>query len=310
MLLGRSSHSSDFRLSANRLISRVHVRAQYLAATPAIELTCLGWNGVKVHCQGTVYDLPKDCVFQSSDTEGAEIMVDVHDSRVVFRWPAAAGRAPLPPPPPFVAIYEDADAPPAMAVKAELDDDDDATQLELPPPAPPRARSPTAAEAMTEMAHPTSAPAADDSDSDGVLSEPDYDYASPPAPAARATPPRKATTALTNHLTNQLAFSRVNALPLSELYSNLPAELAAAATVARVMHILAASPCIGEIKRVGKDAAGKPLESQYYYILDQDRDEGRKAAVGGRSGMRNCRKTHKVTPALQPPPPAPNPRRD
>ena len=56
--------------------------------------------------------------------------------------------------------------------------------------------------------------------------------------------------------------------------------------------------CIGEVCREGKDAAGKPLESEYYYIPDMDPDHKRRDAVveGLRKpGLRACRKQHKVS---------------
>ena len=60
---------------------------------------------------------------------------------------------------------------------------------------------------------------------------------------------------------------------------------------------LANEPCIGVIYRKGKDAAGKPLEEEYYYDLENDPNQVRKFNVlsikGGRTGLRSCRKTHK-----------------
>jgi len=61
--------------------------------------------------------------------------------------------------------------------------------------------------------------------------------------------------------------------------------------------LLNATACIGEIHREGKDAAGKPLESEYYYIPDEDTDAERRAAVVDglrKPSLRNCRKQHKV----------------
>lgn len=90
-LLGRSSSSSHHQLSTNKLISRIHVRASYFAATSSnprqIQIKCIGWNGVKVHCLGRVWDLFKGDTF-TSETEDAEIMVDVHDARVLLKWPS------------------------------------------------------------------------------------------------------------------------------------------------------------------------------------------------------------------------------
>ena len=88
--MGRSSNSSHYQLSTNKLISRVHVRAVYIAATATepkqVQIECTGWNGVKVHCQGKAFDLFKGDTF-TSETEDAEIMVDVQDARVLVTWP-------------------------------------------------------------------------------------------------------------------------------------------------------------------------------------------------------------------------------
>lgn len=436
VLLGRSSNSSHYRLSANRLISRVHIQAAYIPATPAakpkIELRCLGWNGVKVHCQGRAWDLMKDDVFVS-ESEHAEIMLDVHDSRVVLAWPASpsslssniphgsplsgtgsggatagrAGRSPsldweaandenadpwetahrvnarpkLTPvsPSPRPRRLSSSLAAPASAPSVfrrpsvsmaetvldiyedEPEEADPAGRQTL-PELPPLAAAVAAAEsfplASTQTDHSDDDDDHDDHDDcHAHVAEPPTDVvpkddialsfgsephlppmslfstaealramaaiplaSSPPCPpsvpsssrrrprasssplssvgGARRTAsvsPNKNLT-LQNHLTNQLAFSRVNTMPLTELYNNLPVALAAKVTKERVKEILLQLPCIGEIKRVGKDAAGKPLEHQYYYVMEHDKDEGRKAAVGGKAGMRTCRKTHKVCP--------------
>ncbi|GME47829.1 hypothetical protein GTA08_BOTSDO10118 [Neofusicoccum parvum] len=80
VLMGRSSNSSHHQLSANRLISRVH-----------IVIECLGWNGAKVHCRGQIYDLAKGDTF-SSNRPSADIMLDVQDTRVLIAWPLAGSR--------------------------------------------------------------------------------------------------------------------------------------------------------------------------------------------------------------------------
>ncbi|KAF2193296.1 hypothetical protein K469DRAFT_552232 [Zopfia rhizophila CBS 207.26] len=90
--MGRSSNSSDYQLSANRLISRVHVQAAYhapsaLSPNGYVEVECLGWNGAKIHCRGQVYELEKGESYVSDNPE-AEIMLDVQDARVMIVWPA------------------------------------------------------------------------------------------------------------------------------------------------------------------------------------------------------------------------------
>lgn len=97
LTMGRSSNSSHFQLSANRLISRVHVQARYIAAASPlepnkIEIICNGWNGLKLHCQGRTWELFKGDSF-TSETEGTEVMVDVQDARVMLQWPRRDGSA-------------------------------------------------------------------------------------------------------------------------------------------------------------------------------------------------------------------------
>ena len=90
--MGRSSNSSHYQLSANRLISRIHVKARYIAGTDPleankVEISCCGWNGVKVHCHGQTWELCKGDSFTSA-TESASIMLDVQDARVFIGWPS------------------------------------------------------------------------------------------------------------------------------------------------------------------------------------------------------------------------------
>lgn len=94
LLLGRSSNSSNYQLSANRLISRVHVRAKYNPpsvshASGSVQIECLGWNGITVHCRGKVHALGKGDMF-TSDKPSAEIMLDVQETRVIVAWPAGS----------------------------------------------------------------------------------------------------------------------------------------------------------------------------------------------------------------------------
>ncbi|AMD19524.1 HCL627Cp [Eremothecium sinecaudum] len=100
---------------------------------------------------------------------------------------------------------------------------------------------------------------------------------------------------LQNILANHLAFSNVQQVPLSSLQdvnskiSRLSRE--------QLRDILAKESCIGVIYRTGKDAAGKELDEEYYYDLENDSDQNRRQIVlalkGGRTGLRACRKVHK-----------------
>ncbi len=100
------------------------------------------------------------------------------------------------------------------------------------------------------------------------------------------------------HVVNQLAFSRLSSTPLSTIISHFP-ENAGDFPSDVVKEVLAQTACIGEVTRKGKDAAGRPLESEYYYIPDEDEDEMRRQAVVTdlrKPGLRACRKQHKVCP--------------
>ncbi|CBX99088.1 hypothetical protein LEMA_P083270.1 [Plenodomus lingam JN3] len=120
-----------------------------------------------------------------------------------------------------------------------------------------------------------------------------------------------------NHVINQLAFSRIHSQPLSAIHSNLPAELKACIVKSAdgkssesteasdtlpqlsrqdLKRILDETPCVGEIPRAGKDAAGQPLENEFYYVPEMDTNQMRRETItaGTRStGLRSVRKTHK-----------------
>ncbi|KAJ9150915.1 Transcription factor Tos4 [Pleurostoma richardsiae] len=100
---------------------------------------------------------------------------------------------------------------------------------------------------------------------------------------------------ITNHVINQLAFSRLSSNPLTTIMSNLPTEERKGLSKVALRHIIESAPCVGVIERQGKDAAGKPLESEYYYVPEKDDDEHRRAAVVNdlrKPSLRNCRKHH------------------
>jgi hypothetical protein len=96
-----------------------------------------------------------------------------------------------------------------------------------------------------------------------------------------------------NVLTNHLAFSRLSQTPLKQLQT--VSALTQKLSREQLRAVLADTPHIGVIYRHGKDAAGKHLDEEYYYDVENDNDKERVNLVntmkGG--GLRNCRKTHK-----------------
>jgi hypothetical protein len=400
LLMGRSSSSSNYQLSANRLISRVHVKARYIAATNSlepnkIEIICNGWNGLKLHCQGETYELAKGDSF-TSETEGAELMVDVQDARVLVRWPrrdkdqdalghlsdstwdesprprvARAGSelhgSPLRRPT-RLASPESPTPANVSASSASLDslmprggEDDDApveiyedASADEKSPQQPKSRDADAS-FMTQVAESFSSELSEpQSDDENDLNENDplahsfgpfgasissrlasFSNVTPrksrnslanilessPLPAPSPLGPADANSAtahgpsdanpatliglapealstITNHVINQLAFSRLSSTPLPTIMSNLPTEERKCVTKDQLRIIIESTPCVGIIRRQGKDAAGKPLESEYYYTPELDTDEHRRLAVTDglrKPSLRNCRKQHKVS---------------
>jgi len=99
-----------------------------------------------------------------------------------------------------------------------------------------------------------------------------------------------------NHVVNQLAWSRLSSTPLSTIMRNLPADSQVGLQKEALRMSIESMPAIGIIPRQGKDAAGKPLESEYYYLPEKDEDEERRAMVVDglrKPSLRACRKQHK-----------------
>lgn len=121
--------------------------------------------------------------------------------------------------------------------------------------------------------------------------------------ASHRKPDHPAMSPVRNHVINQLAFSRLHALPISSIMNNLPASLKSSAgpdayelSNGDLKHLLDDTPCVGQIVREGKDAAGKQLENEFYYVPEMDGDQGRRDAVEnslGKPGLRAVRKQHK-----------------
>ena len=379
-LMGRSSNSSHYQLSTNKLISRIHVRAVYIPAEPPaprrVVIACVGWNGVKVHCQGRAWELRKGDSF-TSETEDADIMVDVHDARVLLRWPrhsepkictpsdsersensprailAAARQSPIQSPlrqqqrmqspvspspavhavhatsstnlpsdpssPPPVQVYEDepvdeevgnhtqtglgatqstfiATQPLLDSISGSFSDADEENDPVV------HLFGPFGANLMPRMESFTTADSPEARRPLKPLKEasisPQRQGDRIPKAIEEEEPPP-----VVNHVINQLAYSRLASTPVSTLMDNLPDHLKAEGskentqlTMDSLKKMLDATPCIGKVSREGEDAAGKPLESEYYYIADMDVEEKRRNAVEGlqKPGLRACRKQHKV----------------
>ena len=390
-LMGRSGKAAHYQLSTNKLISRVHVRAVYIPSSPPnlgkVEIVCMGWNGVKIHCQGKAWELGKNSTF-TSESQDADIMIDVQDARVLLRWPKVGKKAttpadtdsapdsensprrpiaahsrspftsplrqrhriqsPVSPSPavnnvtssllfseihsiPLVQVYEDPEPEgehqntvnmqeatqstqylsqplgaclsisqsSLQSIEEEFSDQDEENDPII------HSFGPFGANILPRMASFTTG-ATPERDPQ-IHSEKDT-RTSQHHRASLEFPRESAENPIVNHVVNQLAYSRLASTPLSTIMGNLPNDLTRGIsnseenerlTTDMLKVMLDKTQCIGEVCREGKDAAGKPLESEYYYIPDMDLDEKRRDAVveGLRKpGLRACRKQHKVRP--------------
>ncbi|KAL2153712.1 hypothetical protein VTH82DRAFT_4867 [Thermothelomyces myriococcoides] len=374
LLMGRSSSSSHYQLSANRLISRVHVKARYIAATNPlesnkVEVVCTGWNGLKLHCQGQTWELAKGDSF-TSETEGAEIMIDVQDARVMVRWPrrdkdqdglghlsdstwddsprprvTRAGSelqnsplrrtmrltSPESPTPANVTtsntsldslvphgteeddvpveIYEDATTPTSDA-ENDANEENDPIVHSFGPFASsvssrfasfsatsPRRKAPVSRNPLANVLESSPLPPPSPlKPTDTNASAAAANIPSAPTPESLTGLSTEEVSTIRNHMINQLAFSRLSSTPLSTILNNLPAAERKMVNKEQLRIIIESTPCVGIIRRQGKDAAGKPLESEYYYTPELDSDEQRRLAVTDglrKPSLRNCRKQHK-----------------
>ncbi|KAK7750836.1 target of SBF [Diatrype stigma] len=374
LLMGRSSNSSHYQLTANRHVSRIHVKARYIPASSSlepnkVEIICNGWNGLKLHCQGKTWDLAKGDTF-TSETENAEIMLDVQDARVMVHWPkkdrhesiaslsdsswddsprsrprANGPGSELLPSSPLrrqTRIQSPESPTPANKSSSSLDavlanrepsepvqiyEDPSADEEELPN----QTHDPEISFAQTEITNSFSSDLSDPEDDDPdeendpiihsfgpfganisnrlaaftaaesptqpLKESSGVSTAKPSMEPEEPINPKIDQAAVINHVVNQLAFSRLSSNPLTGIMNNLPAEERKDLNKNDLRRIIEATRCIGVIARHGKDAAGKPLESEYYYVPEHDDDDSRRVAVTDglrKPSLRACRKQHKT----------------
>ncbi|KAJ5381163.1 uncharacterized protein N7496_003591 [Penicillium cataractarum] len=401
ILMGRSSASCHHQLAASRMISRVHVKACYKPAPnpfdrDRLEIMCMGWNGIKIHCQGKKYDLVKGKTF-TSDIKEADIMIDVHEARVLVQWPrndndrkdcpstdseqtwdegtptqknprrllpdspfvgnqrlgspvspSPAVQHAIPPSSPLftpsrargaVVVYEDEPSPlkrhntvggmtshsarraSAMLQISQSSDisraDDDSDNDEENDPIVhsfgpfgenllPRMASFHAGESPVRTAlSPLNRRAPQSPQHINSLLRPHAEDQKEEVEVKQKTKEEEESfERVRNHTVNQLAFSRLSSTPFSTILNNLPPSYwksnssnTSGPSRSDIRAILENTKCIGKVAREGKDAAGQPLESEFYYIPDYDEDVGRRETVVNnlrKPGLRNCRKQHKV----------------
>ncbi|KAI1166619.1 hypothetical protein F5B18DRAFT_57222 [Nemania serpens] len=372
LFMGRSSNTSHYQLSANRLVSRIHVKARYIGAVSPlepnrVEIECNGWNGLKLHCQGRTWDLSKGDTF-TSETEGVDMMIDVQDARVMLQWPQRDRRdsiadlsdsswddSPRPRAGPSRPAPDSLQLSPVRHARlqspvsptpagrlsstlhnvpvldntsetVEIYEDASADEQDLPKPI----SNVNMSLAETELANSFSSDLSEledgndpDEENDPIILSfgpfganlssrfaaftAESPRQSPRMGSGRSTVEASADSeepihpdidveVVTNHVVNQLAFSRLSSTPLTAIMNNLPAEEKKDLSKSMLRRIIESTKCVGVIIRQGKDAAGKALESEYYYIPEHDTDDPRRVAVTDglrKPSLRACRKQHK-----------------
>ncbi|KAG5357028.1 Protein PLM2 [Yarrowia sp. C11] len=115
-----------------------------------------------------------------------------------------------------------------------------------------------------------------------------------PSPEIPLSPSKIDLKAIRNLVCNHLAFSRLSCTPLQTVMAVSPK--ISIVPKSQLQQILRDIDCVGIIHREGKDASGKPLEEEYYYVPERDSDQDRVKMVNetkGGAGVRSCRKVHK-----------------
>ncbi|KAG7701804.1 hypothetical protein KL933_000503 [Ogataea haglerorum] len=325
--IGRSSRSNQCVLNPhNKLVSRTHCSVHYVPETHTLKLHCIGWNGVNVTVPGRVDVEKKDDAFEVTsstvapksarvlsqeasvtnlyilkgetvflpmlpglilDIRGELILVETEDELTEDEAEEELEQTPEPlqqetkkPVEPVQTVHEDKENVPPVAKKEPTAISPAYTPEQSPDPvaatkARARSKNHNSPRKKKDTEHQISKEEAD------VLLEP-----------LRPQLPH-----LANILVNHLAYSRLLQTPLQNLMDlKAVQDMGLSKQQLRGLLIYYVD-CIGVIYRVGKDAAGKPLDEEYYYDPEKDQDKSRVQLVeelkGSASHLRSCRKTHK-----------------
>ncbi|KAK9379937.1 uncharacterized protein V2V93DRAFT_372738 [Kockiozyma suomiensis] len=328
--LGRSSNSSSVVLSrTNKLISRVHVVTQYVPERDTVCVQCEGWNGARVGTPGREYALAKGenveidarvpiIIDVCGERARVEVVIDHEEEEdeeetddEVFVKAKDMGKGELSRQPSAVefTVWEDSKEAskdsqiPAPAKQIEenvhkvvkdVKENEkhakvikDAKENEI------KNAKEIDKQVKVTKDNKTKVREVKSELEDTHLNSQQHQQAFADS-AATLTDDTDEEEKLRTHIIAHLAYSRLASTPLSSLRTSLP--IVEFVSDNKLRSIISNVSCIGIIPRRGKDASGKRLEEQYYYIPEQDSDLHRRAAVEelrGVAGIRSCRKVHK-----------------
>ena len=240
----------------NLQISRVHVIVMYLAESREVSVLCRGVNPIIVT---TTYESRKlERYEELRFREGEEVKLTIGGYVVIIEAPESVVTSSNSSPPQLSPpITKTAFVEPEKKVQTiGLED-----RFESPMPEQFSQRSSPPVFGDIQIYHDLLSPArSSQSPPPGRLSVPLS------SPLSQHTTTRNATNAdILDALLTTLIFAEVKPTPLPRLAADL-AHRMPNVEVSLIKNVLVSTPCIGIVHRNGKDAAGKELSDEYYYI--------------------------------------------
>jgi hypothetical protein len=259
--IGRSSVQCTHPIPQQWLnlhISRVHVIVTYLPTAGELLVQCRGLNPIYVD---TPYETSKiekggEMTFQERDIKiniaGYVVLVERPD----FSDHSLQTSLPLLDPPVTAASYDE----PEKKRQSSLESSPPAMSSPSPRSEEPEVSSPPQIQGI-QIYHDEPV-----SPSRSSLSPPP-EILSSPRQVSKSPSPGPADSAVLDALLTTLIFAEVKPTPLPRLVNDLSHRMP---NVQRdqIESVLTGTPCIGIVHRSGKDAAGKVLSDEYYYIAE------------------------------------------
>jgi hypothetical protein len=266
--IGRSSVRCTHSIPQQWLnlhISRVHVVIMYLSASREISVRCPGINPIYVDTSYETHKLEKNDEMKFS--EGEDLKINIAGYVVIVEAPEPSteetihSTLPMLSPPITTLTYTEPEKK-SQIVNAEVVSPSPMVEQFQKLPSPHQQQG-----QYIQIYHDNS-----ESESRSSLSPPPEDI-SPPEPMSPLNksseslshPPSDST--LLDALLTTLIFTEVKPTPLPRLVADLTHRMSNVQQD-HIKSVLTATPCVGIVHRSGKDAAGKELSDEYYYIAE------------------------------------------
>ena len=332
--IGRSSLLSDLVLpSSNKLISRVHAKIRYSSNDDAFEVSCPGFNGLRLSIAGQSMSLCRESSVMITLDSLHDLEIDIMGARIVAVVSKQVDGATLLPSSPVLSqgteIHALSPLPSPLGVltpgSTPVKDTDVLKPRKLNfgeferivkkrkllpgkeniPPGH-NAEIKQSTESMQHSLMPfTSSPTPCPAQITGSESTQESTHTDPVIPERTDTEPAyQDSTAVSTEpgpvsntdqidpefidmILTSLASSTISPSPLSHLSPFFPSS----SSPSEIESFLRSIPCISEVSRVGKDAAGQALRSTWFYEPTLDADRVRRMRLGAL--MKPVRKTRK-----------------